>query len=256
MLLGVNANPVQGFLPAEIAESRAKLVRFPLWEDTGFDYEPFIAGCQAREIEPVVVLDRRAFPDDRFAYWMRQHRARHPTVHYWQVGNEADQRGSESSWYRPPSALSRMLRSARRAFGGEAYVIAAGMVSGNPDYLQQVDLSPVSAIAFHPYGQRPTPDFPGADWGMGNVRDLAASYQPFGKPLWVTEFGGEAALFADEQQRAQYHIEMIRALDGLGVEGAIVFCWHDAMFPQGGGMGLLDADGNPKESFAAFRNAA
>lgn len=169
-------------------------------------------------------------------------------VNYWQIGNEPDQPDSPSSWYMTQVDYSLLLRAGVRALD-DRQVIAAGLVSGNANWLDSVDLTGVSAIAVHPYGQMPDS---WSNWGFGYASQLISSYRRFGKPIWVTEFGGEEGLFISEHQRAEYHSEMIRTLDSARCVGSMQFCLTDRMVP---GFGLLDVEGNPKESYAAFKDA-
>lgn len=250
MRLGINANPAQGFSPQELKDLGAQAVRFPIRLD--FDYKPFIREAQALGLEIRPVLARESFRPGHYLEGMKTYHRRYPSVNTWQVGNESDQKGSASSWYLTPSSLSRLLSSARSAFGADAVLVAAGMVSGQPEYLDRVDLSEADALAIHPYGQRGWDDFPRPGWGFGNVADLLDLYRRFNKPLWVTEFGGEAALFRDEHERAQYLSNMVIALNEAGVVEADYFCYSDLMVDS---FGLLDQEGNPKESYAAFLGA-
>lgn len=169
-------------------------------------------------------------------------------VNYWQIGNEPDQPNSSSSWFMSHTEYNDLLRSARRALHDRT-VIAAGLVSGDADWLNGIDLTQCDAIAVHPYGQMPDS---WSGWGFGYARELINTYTRYSKPIWVTEFGGETDLFLDEHQRAEYHTEMIRTLANAGVVGAMQFCLTDRMVP---GFGLLFSNGEPKESYAAFKDA-
>ena len=49
------------------------------------------------------------------------------------------------------------------------------------------------ALGLHPYGQRPTPDWPSPTWGFGVLGDLLSSYrQVTSLPVWITEYGTNA----------------------------------------------------------------
>ena len=64
----------------------------------------------------------------------------------------------------------------------------AGLASGLPNWLNDVDLSQVDAIACHPYGKWPSPDWePAPRWGFGFIGPLLDDYLKFGKPVLVTE---------------------------------------------------------------------
>ena len=246
MLVGTNYHPIHGYRPKDVADTNAQLCRFPMWDY----YDKFIKGIEQLGIEPLPVLDKNALHRTKkdWLWHMERYAARYPTIKYWQIGNESDQPNSESSWYLPPETFTTLLEQARQAFP-DKYLIAGGLVSGDPTYLNRVDLSLVDAIAVHPYGQAPDSWMP---WGHGYASTLLASYRRFNKSIWVTEFGGQSELFHNEHERAVYHTEMIRTLANFGVKVAVQFCLTDKMVP---GFGMIDTDGNPKETYAAFKDS-
>ena len=133
----------------------------------------------------------------------------------WQVGNESDH-VSPSSWTMTQSALSELLRTARSALGSAAYIVGAGMVSGNPGWATSVDWSPCSAIACHPYAKEPH---------SAPLDRLLSGYKALGKPLWVTEYHART-------------LSMAAALrDDPRLEVAIAFCYTDRMVP---GFGMIE----------------
>lgn len=243
MQLGLNVDPVHGFSLQEIIDTRTQLVRFPFWWQTGFDYKGWCARLQAVGIEPIAVLDRRAMMGPKgytIATKMSRLLKRLPTVFYWQIGNEPD--GTEdSSWHMTRRRFSQYLQAAVKVFSGR-YVIAGGLVSGNASWLTGVDTHLVDAIAVHPYAQ--TPD---------SVLALLDAYSQWNKPMCITEFGGQDALFNNGHERAVYHTEMMYNMDTHAMVGmACVFCYSDRMVS---GFGLVDYDGIAKESYAAFHDA-
>lgn len=266
MQLGVNVDPRHGFRAEDIAAPGVAWVRTVLTPD--YALWPWIEDCHAHDLKVLGVIARESFRRG----WIYKHAARYYGRHYapsletpdsrpetkldaWQIGNEPDLR-SPSSWAMRPERLGRLLRAFRAALP-DATIIGPGLASGQPSYPSRFlpyAGAVLDAIAIHPYGQRPTPDFPSPAWGFGEVQTLVDLYrQVTTKPLWVTEFGGPDRDFDDEHQRAQYHSEMLLALSRAGVEVAMVFCWSDAMVP---GFGLIDAQGAAKESYAAFFDGA
>lgn len=246
MLVGTNYHPIHGISAREVAKSNTQIVRYPMWGV----YKQWTDSALRRGIQPMFVLDSKALPGNP-AVRVRLLLEKHPDVLYWQVGNESDQPNSDSSWYQEPEALNELLRGLcpiLRAHG--KYILAPGMVSGNPSYLDAVDLELVDAIAVHPYGQAPNN---WNNWGFGHVGDLLAGYRRFGKPIHITEFGGQESLFSNEHERAVYHTDMIRSLANEGCESAIQFSFTDKMHAEN--FGLVDVHGNIKESYAAFKDA-
>jgi len=69
-------------------------------------------------------------------------------------------------------------------------VVVGGLDSGNPQWLQDVITAnngtlSADAVGVHPYGQRPTSDWPSPTWGFGVLTDLMqAYYQVANIPLW------------------------------------------------------------------------
>ncbi len=164
--------------------------------------------------------------------------------------NEADDHGAESS-YTDPAELSVHLQLFRHYFP-DVHLIAGGFSTGQPGYLERVDLSPCNAVGVHPYGQRPdnVNDWSWVPGNFGFVGDLLGSYGALGYPLWVDEIG--VGSVGDERQAA-YCAAMLVALDHLGVEGVAWFCARDF---DGRRYGLLDSNGHPKPALYAFQDAA
>ena len=246
---GVNADPRHGYNPADMIDVAVPWVRSVVKPD--HDLGPWLRQVRAARGRNLVIIARESLrPDWTFRAAARNYAARYGAlVDAWQIGNEADARGP-ASWTMTPRQLNRLIGAFRAAMPS-ARLVAAGLVSGNPGYLDAVDIRPVEAIAVHPYGQRPNATFRfGGGWeGWGEVRVLLDAYRRFGKPIWVTEFGGEVGLFDNEHHRAVYHSQIIEALAQAGVPVACVFCWSDGMVP---GFGLVDVNGSAKETYAAF----
>lgn len=191
--------------------------------------------CQAVEragMDPLPIFARESFPLPE-TNWIGQIEAWKvglPDIRYWQIGNEADQE-SASSWTLPEAEFSELLAAGRHALGVSKFLIAGGMVSGQPGYLDGVDLGPVDAIAVHPYGQRPSHLFPRADWGFGTLTQLLARYRRFRKPLWITEYGAPVVQFQTASERGEYYGRMIATSAELECAAILPFKWEDAGVP-------------------------
>jgi hypothetical protein len=118
---------------------------------------------------------------------------------------------------------------------------------------------PADVVAFHPYGQRPDPDWPRPDWLFGFVGDLLEGYYQVGqrRPIWITEMGApEQDLGNNRQQVAEFIRRYYRTITTRysdKVEQLFWYCYSDGMGPT---FGLVELDGNPKPAFYAFRDVA
>jgi hypothetical protein len=192
-------------------------------------------------------------PSGPYAPMLQQYAARYGDLDAVQGGNEADHI-SPSSWTLIPAELNALLAEINQAFDPSMTIVGPGLVSGQPSYLDAVDLDLVDAIAVHPYGQRPNSE----DWSelpgnFGSVAGLLDSYRYHGKPIWVTEVGVSTHQVSEEFQ-ARYCEAMIKALK-LRSDAPVVtwFCADDLMVPE---FGLYGTENNPKRSAEAFMHAA
>jgi len=166
-----------------------------------------------------------------------------------------------------PEVYGRLLRhtyDAIKAIDPDTLVVAAGLATGDPAWLSRVIESlggdlPADVVAFHPYGQRPDPDWPRPDWHFGYVGDLLERYYAAGKrrPMWITEMGTpEQDLGNDRQQVAEFvrrYYRTIATRYSDRVQQLFWYCYSDGMGPT---FGLVDQGGNPKPAFYAFRDVA
>jgi hypothetical protein len=185
-----------------------------------------------------------------------------------QIWNEPDLAVTDPQ-YSPglrEEVFGRMLRAARdriKAVAPTLPVVTAGLASGNPAWLARVIQSqngelPADVLAIHTYGQRPDPNWPRPDWLFGYVGDLINAYHrtaPNPK-IWITEMGvEEASLGGDRNQVAEFLCRFYNTIAyGYSdkVEQCFWFCYSDGMVPT---FGLLDANGQQKPAYNAFREA-
>ncbi len=252
MRIGVNI-PGRGEISAStVAESGATVARLVAYPD--YDATRYLCDLAARGIQPLVILASESFAgdvDSALTYYRRLY-GDVPGAAF-QVGNESDQAGSESSWHQSHAQVNDLLRRARRTLGDRATIIAPGLVSGDPRWVDGLDLSVADFYAVHPYGQRAARGWPHPEWGFGDVLDLLAAYRDHAgdTPLWVTEFGLTSRDY-DEAFRADYLTRMYGTLAASGlVEVACWFALHDF-----DGFGLLKADGERMPGWYALRGVA
>lgn len=233
MIVGCNTDPAHfsddlGAHARNLKAAGFTMVRFPLVYTRVALAMEFCLAVKHESLEPLPVFARESTPAGNTSVenirWWYDHL---PTSH-WQIGNEADHL-SGSSWTLPEDRFSTLLRNAREALPN-AYLIAGGMVSGNPAYLDGVDLSPVDAISVHPYGQRVN-HFPQAGWGFGEFSDLVKRYKRFGKPIWITECGGPIQDFRSQEERATYYGKLVEVADWVGCAAVLPFKYEDAGVP-------------------------
>jgi hypothetical protein len=103
--------------------------------------------------------------------------------------------------YVPPQRYASLLAAATNAIKSSnpaAVVVMGGLASGSPPYVTDVISSangklPCDAVAVHPYGRRPSQDWPSPTWGFGVLGDLMSAYEAVATaPLWITEVWGIA----------------------------------------------------------------
>lgn len=145
--------------------------------------------------------------------------------------------------------------SAVKASSPDVSVVLGGLATGNPNYVADVRAAaggrlPADGVGVHPYGQRPSPDWPNPAWGFGVLTDLLSRYysvEP--KPLWITEVGT-----TDGNARPTFPQHAFAAvaanLTAAQCEHVLWFCWSDGMV---NGFGVVDASGNPKPSYNSYQ---
>ncbi|MCP4427299.1 MAG: hypothetical protein GY803_22655, partial [Chloroflexi bacterium] len=109
-----------------------------------------------------------------------------------QIWNEADHdRKNVGTPYDPcvrSGPFGQMLRrthDAIKSVNPNFKTVVGGLASGNHTWLTKVMNSqggqlPADYVAFHPYGQRPEPNWPRPDWAFGYFGDLLNNYYKAG----------------------------------------------------------------------------
>lgn len=137
-----------------------------------------------------------------------------------------------------------------------AGVIGAGLCSGDPGYWQRVaasqpDVTLIDVLAIHPYGQRPSPDWPSSTWGFSYLGNLINNYRiVWPGPLWISECGTDT--LTDEEQAEylrRFYNEIKTKFAGIVWEVAW-FCYSNGMVRP---FGLLDENGQRKPAYEAYQ---
>jgi hypothetical protein len=218
-VVGLNAGHggLEDLPPATARAWGAKLYRWPL--HARIDPLPTIRACRAAGIEPLPVLVRESFEDAGRVV---------KTLHSWrdeigdelnmlQVCNEPDgtTAGEGASWVMSQAELNIWLGEARYRFPRPRFtLIGPGLISGQPGWLQGVNVGLLDALAPHPYAKEPN------TLALDRLLD---GYRWYGRPLFVTEYDSRVPGMG--AYLATYP----------GVQAALVFCGH-----RYAGFGLLD----------------
>lgn len=156
----------------------------------------------------------------------------------------------------PPQAYANLLFQAFQAVrvkaNSQAGVVMGGLASGNPSYVAQVRSSSpgqklaCTSIALHPYGQRPSNNWPSSSWGFGTVAGLLQNYKNVESaiPYLISEVGTQ-----DMTVQGEFPQHFFAAVEGL-VEETIWFCWSDGMVSP---FGLLATNGQQKPSYGNYK---
>lgn len=234
--------------------------------NTKYNYARFIHDCQVYYIEPIIVLDATSLTTlgGRMSQTQRLKRAYKlfPTVKFWEIGNEPDGIGNASSSAMTHFQYISLLRAAKLALPN-VHKIFAGLCFTDPYWFKTFmnskwgpeALDIVDSLAIHQYGVYPSEDFQYPDTGFGPASASINMMLQYGKPLWITEFGGQVELFDDIHQKAEWVGRMItlyRQYDNHDPEllGANYF-----MYNNYDSHGMIDDQGNPNEVYAAFAGA-
>jgi hypothetical protein len=166
---------------------------------------------------------------------------------------------------RPPvyARLQQRTYEAVKRVDPGLLVVTGGLSQGNPGWLTEVIKHAggklhAEIVAFHPYGQRPEPEWPHKNWAFGYVGNLINGYYRAGlnKPIWITEMGiKEEDVGNNREQSAEFlrrYYRRILANYRDKVHKLIWFCYSDGMVRP---FGLLDENRQRKPIFAAFRQS-
>ncbi len=251
-MIGLNFPADMRLAPQFGAMLGARWIRVVLLPDV--DLTPWITDAHARGLKVLGVIARESTLDDMgYPSLAVLYGGRYAgLIDAIQCGNESDHE-SPSSWTMAQGDLNDLLAAFNREFP-DTTIVGPGLASGNPHYLDAVDLDLVDAIAVHPYGRWPN----NGDWselpgGFGSIAELLDQYRYHNRPIWITELGVSTHQVSEEFQ-ARYVEECLKSLK-LRTDVPVVtwFCADDAMVEE---FGLFDINGSPKVASTSFMKVA
>ncbi|MBN1641756.1 MAG: hypothetical protein JXA09_11015 [Anaerolineae bacterium] len=285
---GINIDPLNVYgnpAPPSIQELGATWVRFTFKDQslgpspTGFaHYDHTIRDLEQAQIDVLLILSYETLPgkpapgadrpewEDYIARFAD--RTRQIALHYgdhvaaYQIWNEPDYATPHLGYNPclPAPVLAALLKATYGAIKGSssATVVTGGLCSGDAGYVARVKREDADrvlyadAVAIHPYGLRPTRDWPTPTWGFGVLTDAVRRYHAAADvPIWITEFGVEGG-----NAQHEFPGRAFAALDAeLPREApcAFWFCWSDGMVSP---FGLLRVEGDKKPAYSSFQGFA
>lgn len=205
------------------------------------DLRTYFSNCKAFKIKVLLVLARESGGD-----YARYRDLYGGLIDAIQVGNEADL-VSSSSWTMSQLELAALGRSVRAIFPTTP-LVCSGLASGQPGWLDGMDLSWCDAIAVHPYAKDSESATDLED--QPDMQPLLREYKRFGKPILVTEWGWPS----DDEPRASEEITdtIDWAVGTDEIEAFFYFALNNDVIP----FGLLYENGvDYKPKGKAFRKA-
>jgi N-acetyl-anhydromuramyl-L-alanine amidase AmpD len=282
---GINTdptNPLGNPSPDEIRALGADWVRFTFKDPqdapqpTTFAlYDDLVQRLRSTGIHILLILSYETYPgkwecdadETRWDAYIQKfaNRCRQVAEHYgdkvqaYEIWNEPDlapQPGYNP--YVPPRIFGRLMRAARDAIRSvrSIPVVLGGLGAGQPGYLHDVQAGSggvlhADAVGVHPYGRRPTDNWPSPTWGIfgpGLIGLLQQYYAAANKPLWITEMGCDD--LAVQGQFPERTFESVNT-NLVGIVPAVFwYCWSDRMVAP---WGLLEGSGTKKPAYDSFR---
>lgn len=206
------------------------------------DLTDWLRGCRDHGVRVLLVLARESGTD--YGSYAGRYAGLVAAV---QVGNEPDLE-SPSSWTMSPREFADLGHLVRRFFPTTP-LVCGGLASGQPGWLDGMDLSWCDSIAVHPYAKDSENPYDLED--QPDAQPLIREYRRYGKPIVVTEWGWPGT---DEGRGREEVADMVGWAARTTEIGAYFhFCADDAMVPP---FGLLRADSSDKPAAVAFREQA
>lgn len=281
---GINTDPAnaQGNPSAqELQDLGATWVRFTFKDDSDGPqpssfgrYDDVVRDLDAAGIDILMLLSYETHPhkpakDADEQTWSAYRdkfvaRCRQIAEHYglqvkaYQIWNEPDFQAPTPA-YDPcmrAEIFGPLMKSAFTAIKevSSAMVVVGGLAAGYPPYIQQMKAATAGvlhadAVGVHPYGRRPTSDWPRPDWGFGTIGELIQQYHTLAsKPIWITEMGTKDLAVQDEFPGRTFEV-LNENLAEIATH-VFWFCWSDGMVSS---YGLVDEAGVEKGSYESFK---
>jgi len=284
---GINTDPAnsQGNPSVqELQDLGATWVRFTFKDDSDGPqpssfgrYDDVVRDLNAAGIDVLMILSYETYPHkpakdadeqtwntygNKFVARCRQVAEHYgPQVKAYQIWNEPDFQ-APSPTYDPcvrAEIYGPLLKSVYLAIKevSSAMVVVGGLAAGYPPYIQEMRATTAGVlhadvVGVHPYGRRPTADWPRSDWGFGIIGELIQQYHAFAaKPIWITEMGTNDLAVQDEFPGRTF--EVLNENLAEVATHVFWFCWSDGMVTP---YGVIDAGGAKKNSYSSFKDFA
>lgn len=166
-----------------------------------------------------------------------------------QAGNEPDI-DSSSSWTMTKQQYVELGVQTAKAFSSEASIVSGGLASGQPDWLDGMDLSWADAVGVHAY-LKDAPN-PGDIEDLTDITTLVEQYkQRTNLPIFISEWGW----WGEQEPRAVEEVNDMAAWAAgtQDIVGFAYFCFSDVMVPP---FGLYNSENKPKPRYKVFRDKA
>lgn len=265
---GVNIDPqVDGAMPTpdQLKQAGIGSVRLVDIADVhnkkGINYDQLIDNYAKAGIKVNVVLDQDSIGvpipqggvgDPNYVKAFAQHAAelagRHNNSNVsFEIFNEENHKDAKDAIYIPPDQYARLLNSTNSAIKGvnqNSPVIMGGVLGDDAGYVNAVKQAnggtlPADQVGLHPY----TPG------NLAYVKQSIDDFAKFGKPIAITEIGWEP----DQARQAQWVKDVYNlTMHDPRIATTQWYTWSDRSNP---GFGLVDNNGNPKQSYYAMQQA-
>ena len=285
-----NGNPN----PSELKELGVQIVRYTFYDSSGGDqvdqgkaqfYRERAKAYRDAGISSLVILTYDTYPNrpapngpdsdwDRYIERFAQRSGQiadllkefNPAFQIW---NEPDHHVDGN--YAPTLREGVFAKMLRRTYDSvrqvmpQAKILTAGLAKGDPGWLTRVvnavpgGMPRDMIVAFHPYGQRPEPNWPRPDWAFGYMGTLLNNYYQAGqrRPMWITEMGIKIGDIDNDPNKVadflRRYYKTIQTHYSDKVQELIWFCYSDGMVAP---FGLIDGSGNRKPIYNAYREVA
>lgn len=264
--IGINVAPDSIYPVSEVAAIGAKWIRRAVRPQ--IDLTEYISQAHSLKIRVLAVIDKESIKEMGWKGAALMYAQSYPQIDYWQIGNEPDDQHGRSSWTMEPDKYEELLRVFYEVLPNK-HLVAAGLSSGDPNYLKGFDLDLVKSIAVQPYGQG-TPTLPSPYGHPDHVGTLLNRYRKYYKPVIISEWGvnhdhfepEDAATYVGSMLGYLQEVHQTENIFRMGsrsvsnpnwLQAFAYYCYSDR---GSTGYGLVHANRDRKLSYSAYEAVA